>query len=378
MTPILFDPRTAPPNIWPKKTSWEQQYIDEIAKRDVAHMVSNVKTTWRALRSKDRIFPVTINDNEVGGSYVCLPHSAYILYARVELGIVDLGIFAPIMRGIIKLADSALLKAGINKIVQLDNWLLSTNLHGDWDGQDIPSIRKYLTKLYPQHIIALRSLDEWSCPKLLQAVQSDNWILLPSRQIWVTEDMDTQWAKTHNTKNDRRLLNKTPLHIEPVHTMSDKDAQRIAELYHMLYIGKYSALNPVFTPEYIKMTCQTGMLSFKGARDEFGDLVAIAGSLVRGGILTPPIVGYDTSRPQKEGLYRIACYLFSEDARAMGVRVNGSAGAASFKRHRGATAQIEYSAFYIRHLPNKQQRTIKQLAYLLNSFAVPIMKKKQL
>ncbi len=106
--------------------------------------------------------------------------------------------------------------------------------------------------------------------------------------------------------------------------------------------------------------------------------MAVSGALVRGGILTPPIVGYDTNRPQKEGLYRIACYLFNQQAMALGLRVNGSAGAASFKRHRGAHARIEYSTYYVGHLPLRRRAVIKTLGFLLRRLAVPMMKRKQL
>jgi len=378
MSPHLFDPVSPPANIWPQGQADVRAYIEGIAQHGPTHMAENVSAKWRALRSGGRVFPVTINDGEVGGSYVCLPHSAYILYAREELDLVDIGLLAPFMRGLIKLASPLLLGAGINKIVQLDNWLLSTNLHGDWAGEDISQIRTYLMAKYPKHILALRSLDDWSCPKLLSVCKDDGWVLLPSRQIWVTDDMKAEWTPRHSSKNDKRHFNKAKLSIEDITIMTTPDAERIAQLYYMLYVGKYSPLNPVFTPAYIKMTCEAGLFSYRCARDESGTIMAVSGALIRGDILTPPVVGYDTDRPQKEGLYRIACYLFNQQAMTQGLRVNGSAGAASFKRHRGAHARIEYSAFYVGHLPLRRRAVIKTLAVLLNRLAVPMMKRKQL
>ncbi|MFV3037673.1 hypothetical protein ACNI5A_31565, partial [Klebsiella pneumoniae] len=71
-------------------------------------MITNVKTRWLALRSGDRVYPVTVNDGEHGGSYVCLPHSAYVLYARAELDIVDTGWLQPALRALIAAADHLL------------------------------------------------------------------------------------------------------------------------------------------------------------------------------------------------------------------------------------------------------------------------------
>ncbi|WP_204310158.1 hypothetical protein, partial [Enterobacter cloacae] len=79
--------------------------------------------------------------------------------------------------------------------------------------------------------------------------------------------------------------------------MCAADAERIAELYHLLYVGKYSPLNPVFSAAWVLMTWRDGTLRYRGVRNADGTLLAVAGSLVRGNVLTPPVVGYDTVRP---------------------------------------------------------------------------------
>lgn len=374
----VFDPATAPTDAWPDGDVSMRRYVEGIAAGGVAQMVSNVRTCWRALRSGNRLLPLTINDGEVGDCYVCLPHSAYILYARQELKLVDVGVLAPVIRLLIALFDKVLRAAKINRIVHVDNMLLSTNLHGDWNGEDLPAIRNALVALYPDHIIAIRSVDTWSCPELLAACKRDQWLLMASRQIWVTEDMARDWRPRNGTQNDRRLLARSGLAIDELTEMTQDDARRIAALYHLLYVGKYSPLNPVFTPAWIAMTHREGIIRYRGARDADGQLMAVAGSLVRGGVLTAPIVGYDTARPQAEGLYRIAVWLFSEEAAAGGLRLNGSAGAAGFKRLRGAKGVIEYSALYMRHLSIRRRLALVLAAGLIEHFAVPMMRRRQL
>ena len=195
----VFDPAAAPAGAWPDGDDPARRYIEGIAAKGVEKMVANVRTGWRALRSGERIFPLTVNDGEVGDSYVCLPHSAYILYARQELELVDVGALAPVMRVLIALFDKLLRAAAINRIVHVDNWLLSTNLHGDWKGEDLPAIRAALVALYPDHIIAIRSLDRWSCPNLLAACDRDQWLRIASRQIWVTAEMARDWRPRNAT-----------------------------------------------------------------------------------------------------------------------------------------------------------------------------------
>lgn len=378
MSVAVFDPADPPAGAWREGDDLARRYILGIARGGVENMVSNVCTSWLALRSGDRILPLTVNDGETGDSYVCLPHSAYILYARQELDLVDTGALKPLLRALIAIFDKALIAAGINRIVHVDNMLLSTNLHGDWKGEDVPEIRAALVALYPDHIVAIRSLDPWSCSDLLAACEADQWLRLASRQIWVTDDLARDWRPRNSTQNDRRLLAHSDLIVEDLIAMTGEDARRIAELYHLLYVGKYSPLNPVFTPAWIAMTHEQGILRYRGARGPDGRLMAVAGSLVRGGVLTPPIVGYDTTRPQKEGLYRIAAWLFSEVAEREGLRLNGSAGASDFKRRRGAHGVIEYSALYVRHLSIWRRLALVLVAGLLDHVAVPMMKRRGL
>jgi hypothetical protein len=374
---ILFDPLDPPPGAWPDACD-SRAYIEGIARAGATAMIPNVATRWLALRSGDRVYPVTVNDGDYGGSYVCLPHSAYVHYARAELDIVETGWMRPLLRVLIATADRLLRWGDVNRIVHVDNWLLSTNLHGDWQGEDLSAIRTFLTAHFPGHAIAVRSVDGWSSPALLDAARRDGWQLLASRQIWVTGDLDAEWRPRRNTGHDLRRLRRSGLTIDEFAVMREADAARIAELYHMLYVGKYSPLNPVFSPAYVLMTWRTGTLRYRGVRDAAGQLLAVAGVLVRGDVLTPPVVGYDTARPQAEGLYRIATLLFTTIAAERKLRVNGSAGAAQFKRNRGARGEIEYMAVAARHLPWRRRAVLRFMRAILDHVAVPMMKSRGL
>ncbi|QNA83828.1 GNAT family N-acetyltransferase [Sphingomonas sp. So64.6b] len=377
MTLRLFDPLDPPPDAWPEPCE-TRAYIEGIARAGVTAMIPNVTTRWLALRSGERVFPVTVNDGAIGGSYVTLPHSAYILYARAELDLVDTGRLRPVLAVLIGIADRLIRRARINRIVHVDNWLLSTNLHGDWDGADVAAIRTFLVGHFPDHAIAIRSVDGWSSPALLKATARDGWTMLASRQIWVTTDLARQWEPRRDTRADSALLAASGLTIDHFETMSEADSARIAALYHLLYVGKYSPLNPVFSPAYVHMTWREKILHYRGVREADGTILAIAGSLIRGDVLTPPVVGYDTARPQAEGLYRIATLLFTTVAMETGTRLNGSAGAAHFKRNRGATGVIEYMAIATAHLPWGRRAVFGFMRLILDRIAVPMMKKRGL
>jgi hypothetical protein len=194
----------------------------------------------------------------------------------------------------------------------------------------------------------------------------------------VSDDLERNWRRSHSTGNDRRKMAQQGHRIDELAQLCEADAQRIAALYEMLYVGKYSALNPIFSARFIAATHASGTLRYRAVRNATGEIVAVAGCLVRGDVLTAPVVGYDTSRPQSEGLYRAACYLFSDMAATAGLRLNGSAGAGDFKRHRGARGEIEFTAMYVGHLPSWRAAAVRGLAAVLDGFAVPIMKKRGL
>lgn len=367
---ILFDPADADAP-WPAIAPADRAYISALGS-GVAPRIANVETRWLALRSGDRVLPITVNDGAGGGSYVCSPRAAYVDYARRETEIVGLRGGA-VLRAALSGAGALLAAARIDRVVHLDNWLLSTNLHGDWTGADLLAIREMLAARFPDHLLAIRSVDDWSSPALAAAARADGWAMVPSRQIWVVDDLARDWRPRNAFGNDRRLVARSALAIEPARP---SDAPRIADLYRQLYVGKYSALNPVFTARWIAETMASGLIDYRVARDHDGQAVAAAGLMARNGVATPPIVGYDRAWPVGAGLYRIATWMFMEMACARGLRLHASAGAAHFKRLRGAHSVIEYWAMHAGHLSRPRRLAVSALAAGLERWAVPLMRRR--
>lgn len=351
------------------------RYAAALAEDGAHKLIENVRSEAMVLRSGDLRLPVTLEDGGYGASYVANPHSNYVLYARDEIDIIGLRAGRTAAKGVLGLLDGLLRSIGVSRTVHLDNWLLSTNLHGEWKGEYLPALRAHLTEAFPDRFVVIRSLDPWSCPELLEAVKADGWTIMPARQIWVTDDLARDWKKRNNSQNDRRALKKSGLLVEEPSTITPADAQRIAELYRALYIGRYSGINPVFTARFIEVAASTGLLHFRLARSLDGQIMAACGMRAAGGIGTVPLLGYDMERPQSEGLYRIATYLASEWAMERGLRFNGSAGAAEFKKMRGARGQIEYMAVYGRHLAATRRAGLGILSASLNGLMKPMLER---
>jgi hypothetical protein len=347
-----------------------------LAREGTQAFIANATSRMMLAQSDLHSLPVSVDDGGYGRSYVASPHSAYVLYAREEMDIVGLAKGRRLATTALGVLDALLRAARINRAVHIDNWLLSTNLHGDWDGAGLAEIRRLLAERFPTHFLILRSLDAWSCPRLLQAARDDGWMLLPARQVWVVDDLAREWQPRNNFANDRRALAKSGLTIEDAGPFDAADRARIAELYEMLYVQKYSGLNPVFTPDFIALTQTTGLLHYRVARDPVGRIMAVAGMLARGQVMTPPVVGYDITRPRTDALYRVASFLFSEWAMERGLKLHGSAGAADFKRRRGARGVIEYMAVHAGHLDIGRRTAVRLLARQLERFVAPMMQKE--
>jgi hypothetical protein len=352
------------------------RYLADFTQRGTAALIANAASRPMLLRYGDHDLPITVDDGGYGRSYVSSPHSAYVLYAIEEMDIVGMQRGRRTARAALGLLDRLLRSARINRAVHLDNWMLSTNLHGGWTGEGLAAMRAALVRRFPDHFLILRSLDSWSCPALLEAARADGWLLLPARQVWVVDDLARDWRPRHDYANDRRALARSGLTVEDLTMIDAVDAARIAELYAMLYIDRYSALNPVFTPRFIELSREIDMLHYRVARAADGTIMAVAGILARNGIMTAPVVGYDTGRPQRDALYRIASFLFSNWGMERGLALHGSAGAASFKRNRGAHGVIEYMAVHADHLGVSRRAAARLLGGLLERIAVPMMQRE--
>lgn len=353
-------------------------FVERLRQHGTQALIANAKADAFLEQAGEHRVPVVVTSGEIGHSYVAAPHSAYVLYPRAELDLVDLGRMRAPATVLIGAADRLLRGLKINRAVQIDNWLLSTSLHGEWRGEGLAALRQQLTKRYPDHYLTIRSVDDWSCPDLLAALRADGWMLLPSRQIWVTGDLQRDWAVRKSVKNDGRKLAQSGLVVEDVTRLNDADAARIAQLYAMLYIRKYSALNPQYTPAWMKLAVETGVFHLRVARDGEGQILAAVGIVVRGGVATNPMMGYDMTRPQSDGLYRIASWLVGDYALRHRLRMHGSAGAGHFKQQRGARSEIEYMAFHAAHLPMWRRMPLAVVAFALERLAIPVMQQRML
>lgn len=349
-----------------------------------APTIGNVKTRMMLLDTGSLLIPVTVNDGceRTDNSYVVSPLTTYTGYAGFEIAQLDRPWLTWPLTALTKGVGGLLKRARIDRIVQVNNWLLSTNLYPPgWDGADLPAITAHLMERYPDHTLGFRSLNRQSNAGLIAQLEALGYLAIPSRQVYLFDGIagrDADFLRRRDTRKDARLLAKMSYEQVPGAALADSDYPRLEHLYNLLYLDKYCPLNPHFSAEWMRAGQRDGWLALTALRTSEGRIDAVLGWFSDERVMTTPVVGYDTSQSQKVGLYRLISQISLEEAARRRILLNKSAGAAHFKRLRGGRPEIEYSFVYVDHLPASRQRAWHLLGRLLHGIGVPIMKKLKL
>ena len=178
-------------------------------------------------------------------------------------------------------------------------------------------------------------------------------MLLPSRQVFLIDDVAHQSLSRRDTRRDHTLWQAGNFIYEDITHLKPSDSARIAKLYAQLYLDKYSQLNPAYTEQFIEMSHTLGLIQYLVLRNPDGLIEAFGGIHGSDTHATMPLIGYNMDLDQRLGLYRLAF-------------------------HAGADAEIEYTAFYLRHLSRFRRYPFAGLEAVANHIGIPLLKKYQL
>jgi hypothetical protein len=346
----------------------------------VHDLVRNLTVRVETFEIAGRVFPLTLNDaGEAPNCYICCPSSAYIDYAIDETrNFGSLPWLQGTVRALIRACAPLVKASGLDHQVQINNWLYSTNPVPRLDRTAIAAMRASLTARFPDRAIVIRSVNEIADPSTIAALKAEGFRMLAARQIYIFADRSAEPPMTRDMKRDRARLRSTPYRRVGNSDFAEADYIGSEELYAMLYLDKYTPLNPHYTARYISEMHRRGVLQLAGLRDDSGRLVAVTGLFENGGTLTQPIVGYDTSLPASDALYRMMMAVAQDHATVRGLFFNMSAGAADFNRRRGAVPAIEYNAVYVGHLTLRRRAAVRIMETVLALVGIPLLRRFEL
>jgi len=340
-----------------------------------AEDIPNLTTTVDFVGAGGSLMPVTVNHGETPNCWVCSPYTAFVRYSQEELRRLAHPMIAAPLRALCGTLGAYLRKAEIDRAVAVNNWMLSTNLYPKLDRGLLPRWIEEAQQRWPRHAIWFRSLNPRYTPDWLEQLSALGCELIPSRQVYLYDQIDVDELVHANLSRDFKLLRSRRAELVPARFWDKTDFERAAVLYGLLYIEKYSRLNPDYQASFLRAWHAAGLLELLGYRSVSGELEGVVGIFGTDNTITAPIVGYDTTAAPSRGLYRLLMATVFDLGATSGRQVNLSAGAAHFKRLRGGIGTIEYSAVYTRHLSRDRQRAIRLVSRLATSLGEPLMRR---
>ncbi len=378
----LFGPHNLANLPWPATPTgdYARRYLLPLLEHGPQPYITNIHTDLRLLKIDDVILPLTVTCPHPQNSYVCSPYNHYFAYGPEEFSKLNHRPLEFLLRLLLWPVFRAYRATNFDRVVLVNNWLLSTNLYPAITPAQTQAALTFLTAQFPNRPIIFRSIDALGNPQLAQSLPAQGCDLVFSRQVYYQDARTPALLHKKQVKIDLGKYRRHPYLLITTTELSPADAPRLAHLYRLLYLDKYSHFNPQFTPEFFKLALQNQLLVFKAFRaaetgQKSGDILAVLGYFKRNGIMTQPVFGYDTGLPQSLGLYRLLSTQVLLDGLEQQQLINCSAGVGQFKRLRGGQPALEYNAVYLRHLPWRQRQPWLRLKQLLNGVAVPIIQK---
>lgn len=383
----LYDKETVSTLDWKTKRDgdYARDYLLPLICEGVKPYIANVQTTMLALEIDDMVLPVTVNDTEYENAYVCSPYTHYVSYAKEELYHLQTPWLEKLLESVLTILGICLKAGRINKVVCVNNWLVSTNLYHPMTREQIERITGFLQEAYPDHAILFRSVQEGTGNVLPELFAQCRYKALMSRQIYVYDPEYDHLLPSKQRwilKRDQKLLARSSYAVRRNEEIGEEEIGRIVELYNKLYLDKYSIQNPQFTERFIRLALRKRLLSIAvlspRSERENQRADAVLGYFVRDGVMTTPLFGHDTGLFAETGLYRLLSAQLVADSRQAGLILHQSSGAASFKRCRGARAFVEWNVVYDRHMPFWRRSVWSFLQWISEWIGVPLMKRFKL
>ncbi len=360
---------------WPgdEEGNWARRFLVPFIKNGPETYIKNVKTELLALEINKMTLPISVSQNHPDPScYVCSPASFYGVFAKERVSDMDNRFLRSFLGPVVSTLHKSLQIGQLDKIVYVNNWLLSTNIYPDLSVNQLIHIRNVLIEKYPDHAIGFRSINQVDSLKCFEALKKAEFDFVATRPIYFVDARESDHFKSRMFKSDLKILNNTDYEIIDHHQVSDEDIPRIIEIYRMLYLDKYSNLNPQLTEKFIELIIKDKILHLKLLRKN-GRIDGVLGFFWRHNVITSPLFGYDTTLPKGLGLYRMISALLSLEAKERGLLLNMSSGAGGYKTLRRAKPYIEYNAIYTKHLALKRRMPWTILRNLMNRVASPMM-----
>lgn len=345
---------------WPEDAVWQEAraWLEPMVREGTAVFVKNAPTDLRLLRVGDAVLPVTVEEPGPGRSYVVSPWAQYVEYAAEEVARLPERWHRWGGAALLGLVRPWLCRRQMDRVVQVNNWLLSTNLWPPGMAQEVVRIVRLLRGTWPDRAVVFRSLDRVAQPGLVDALKAAGARMVFSRIVTYQDPAAAGFWRNRQLRQDRRKFVREGWRTEVAApgSVSARQTCELKRFYDALYLEKYSRLNPEFTERFFTETLHGSFVRMEILRQPDGTPAGVWGWWARDAVMTQPIFGYDPSGPHGPAPYAALSLRVLERAAALGLKVNASGGAGRFKQQRGGVAAVEWHAVFDDHLPPPSRR----------------------
>lgn len=346
------------------------EYFRQLIENGVNFYIKNINAEAMILKVDNVLLPLMIADKNYEDSLYTSFYSSYIGYILKDL--TSTSFSTTFFKSLLEIAGRILKKVEVNKVIYVNHWLLSTNLYPKLTKEQVRLITDYLKKEYPEHAIVFKNIAPNLLPELSDNLEAQSYKMIVSRQVFI---LDREARKAINkkqrakVKRDKKLIDDTDYYFSG--SINDNDFKRLADIYHQLYIDKYSIYNPYYTSEFFELLKNNPLFNLQVLRRED----AIDGMLLIFSLdnqSTCPAMGYQVDKMPENALYRMLVAKLTTDSEENNLDFHMSAGVGDFKKQRGARAETEYSAIYFEHLPLCRKFVYIVLQKVVNNIVIPI------
>lgn len=371
----LYDENNISQCPWPntKEGEYAKEYLRPIISKGVNRFIDNIDVKMAVLIVGNQAIPVTVNDKEEN-SGVCSPYSYYVMNAYALLKKMETGFFRMCFKRFLDCYARLMQIGKIHKVVNVNNWLLSSSPFLRLDSETVSRITRFLQDRFPDYAIIFSSVNQESSRELQCALRSNRYRFMVSKCIYVIDGADDAITKTRIWKSDRKFFNESSLRTIENIDLSRGDAGALRNLYRSLYIQKYSSSSPDYNTEFFELLLKTKALEIVAVSDG-NEIKGVAGYLLREGRMISPLFGYDPLQRDETNMYRyLSVYLLHQAVKNRAV-FNQSSGGAFFKKLRRAQPRLDYTAFECRHLSFFRRIFWIVLSFLMNTVGRRAMEK---
>lgn len=352
--------------VWPQ-TSWGEKisvFFKPLFDNGVETYIPNIRTQLKLVQVDDLILPLAINQKEYDNAYVVSNYyGIHLLKEKLEK---KRPFLAPAIAPFLLPLKGIFRYLKINKVVYINTWFYSASLPPEIKVEQMEQIRSLLAQAYPDHLLMFRSITTFLDKGVYEALEKAGFMLVPTREIFVYNPKAKQPKRVrYHFRRDMRLLEQSDYKIIYNKDCNDDDIVRMTELYHKLYVQKYTRFSPQFSSSFLAHLIKNNLLHIVALKKE-GKIDSVLGFQIEGKMMQIPFMGYDTDLPHSLGLYRMISVLAYQEADQRSLHLHDGHGADAFKLYRGLEKVPEYTAIYsahfrnLRRLPWKLAETVMQ------------------